>query len=1294
MRCRQGSSPLPCGAAINVELLKSALVSQAHPEAGARGGAALAGSESCAACTAEGLLVETLEAARRVQEQACGSVAAEQADNWEHVMWEAFACTRKGVGCTLFDLQVLAANLGSAEGALQVAHCLATGMLVPRDEAAALDWCHRAAEMGSPDAALKCGVHHYEGRAGTASSTVFAGRVGSSERGEADEQGALAYDFFSRALELCERAMTEEEQASSGHARATAGEGAEASSEEGGAAFVPSAGLEVVRRSALSWLGRCHLEGRGVPHDVARAAELFRRAENKEELRELAMLKRQFEAVELERESVEQMLERKRQWEVEWGPEAPFRQDIALCLGGRIRVARFYSSVSLLRHIEAPQQQGAAREAADGVAEAGGSEGDADGARGEPLRWTYCLGDSAVMQYDARPEGTALPRVAPLWVYALFEDERDIIDSRGEPGRPDRAALGRAEVFRLCEWAADGSNRILDCNLEGNLNLVMDLLCPATVKQRDTILDLAAYEAQPHHFWYRFSFDSSILRWEWIPPTEAAAGVGGPARVQLPEDQGQRQHGEARTASSAQRGQQALGEEQDARGAAGTDTPLQQEQLREERLLNAGCHARQEVQHQKQQREQQQQDEQEQQQKQTVQEREEEEQQEQQERQVAQQGQQEQPQPWRGQQEQGAPLRVAGPLTMVDLYAGLGTVLAGVECDPQASSSFCANLPLVATPTCSLAQFLADLQAARSGLPRRGEVTHLHASPPCQALSSRNRQRCLRRFKEELVPALDETMEAVEALAPTFLTLEEVPQFLITSLPRDDPLQPPPDAAAREEQEEGWRDSDMLVSPDGTVAVRAWLRVVPRLLLLGYQRVFLIAAKCGYRLPPPPQPQYRDLEASIRGLHLRKLGAVPASGAHTTLIFFASDDRLLTMDGWSSLFLRAPGGGELPEAVTVEEAIGDLPLLLQDAGHESGRACQAYCPRREPMSRYAEFMRRGAGPVLLHHERRPMETGAQPAPPGGLFPTVCGYYNDHKGFGRGLGARNQHYEEPRWFTLAERKRAQSLPDRTQLFGSTLREKGVQVGNAVPYVLARAVAQAVYEASTGRPPPDPTPLLKGYVGKPLHWRPPPQATQQQQQQQQGQDRPESEPGAGPEAGPSQEQPPEQEAAADDAQPCHRMRKRRRRGGREAKQESPEQVLEREVAVRRLVAAAFSSAAAADARRQRRSKKAKHRAPRQAAARGTGMHAASGAWQQEDEEPDGARPDGAAVGGRGGGGSSSKPGGTSRMPKRQRTDSIPGGTSGPSTPTPAAEVQCAPHSGKARAGAQGRCRRHRK
>lgn len=286
-------------AAINVELLKSALVSQAHPEAGARGGAALAGSESCAACTAEGLLVETLEAARRVQEQACGSVAAEQADNWEHVMWEAFACTRKGVGCTLFDLQVLAANLGSAEGALQVAHCLATGMLVPRDEAAALDWCHRAAEMGSPDAALKCGVHHYEGRAGTASSTVFAGRVGSSERGEADEQGALAYDFFSRALELCERAMTEEEQASSGHARATAGEGAEASSEEGGAAFVPSAGLEVVRRSALSWLGRCHLEGRGVPHDVARAAELFRRAENKEELRELAMLKRQFEAVEL-----------------------------------------------------------------------------------------------------------------------------------------------------------------------------------------------------------------------------------------------------------------------------------------------------------------------------------------------------------------------------------------------------------------------------------------------------------------------------------------------------------------------------------------------------------------------------------------------------------------------------------------------------------------------------------------------------------------------------------------------------------------------------------------------------------------------------------------------------------------------------------------------------------------------------------------------------------------------------------------------------------------------------------
>lgn len=118
-----------------------------------------------------------------------------------------------------------------------------------------------------------------------------------------------------------------------------------------------------------------------------------------------------------------------------------------------------------------------------------------------------------------------------------------------------------------------------------------------------------------------------------------------------------------------------------------------------------------------------------------------------------------------------------------------------------------------------------------------------------------------------------------------------------------------------------------------------------------------------------------------------------------------------------------------------------------------------------------------------------------------------------------------------WFTVAERKRAQSLPDHVQLFGNVV-EKGVQVGwgawnsrgwkggapgaccaqpaaaataaclltasawqlssplfpgplgqvgNAVPWLLARAIAATVYEAATGRAPASQPPLLKGYNG---------------------------------------------------------------------------------------------------------------------------------------------------------------------------------------------------------------------
>lgn len=83
----------------------------------------------------------------------------------------------------------------------------------------------------------------------------------------------------------------------------------------------------------------------------------------------------------------------------------------------------------------------------------------------------------------------------------------------------------------------------------------------------------------------------------------------------------------------------------------------------------------------------------------------------------------------------------------------------------------------------------------------------------------------------------------------------------------------------------------------------------------------------------------------------------------------------------------------MPPAVTVAEAIHDLPLLLGGGGGKAmpaGRACLPYRPSAAAAgqaqcaeggtSRYVQYMRRHAVPgVLLYHERRLSERGASAA---------------------------------------------------------------------------------------------------------------------------------------------------------------------------------------------------------------------------------------------------------------------------------------------------------------------------
>lgn len=72
--------------------------------------------------------------------------------------------------------------------------------------------------------------------------------------------------------------------------------------------------------------------------------------------------------------------------------------------------------------------------------------------------------------------------------------------------------------------------------------------------------------------------------------------------------------------------------------------------------------------------------------------------------------------------------------------------------------------------------------------------------------------------------------------------------------------------------------------------------------------------------------------------------------------------------------------------------------------------------------------------------------------------------------GGGLSQREltRHPPAPSWLTLAERKRAQSLPDGTHLFGS-LAEKGLQVGAWGTAGAGRQGRQALGTPPRTRPP---------------------------------------------------------------------------------------------------------------------------------------------------------------------------------------------------------------------------------
>jgi DNA (cytosine-5)-methyltransferase 1 len=381
--------------------------------------------------------------------------------------------------------------------------------------------------------------------------------------------------------------------------------------------------------------------------------------------------------------------------------------------------------------------------------------------------------------------------------------------------------------------------------------------------------------------------------------------------------------------------------------------------------------------------------------------------------------------------------------TTIDLFCGAGGITegfrqAGFHClfandfNVNSIETFQYNHPSVKAVCAPIEKLSPKIIRRELGI-ERGELDVLVGGPPCQGFSINAPQR----FVEDKRNAMfKHSVRFLEEFAPKQFLFENVPGML--SLAGGKIFR----QIISELEQRGYRTTAcILLSAHYGVPQVRW-----RLILLGTQ---------GHHALLPPDPtHYFQARANFTG------------GSSMTL-------RPLTLDQF-----------RLQPAVTLHDAISDLPTL------EAGEGMEEMEYARSPKSRFAREMRGQSVKLFNHRANRLSAINLERLkfiPPGGAWVDIpfellpCGMKrarrSDHtKRYGRpkwdSLSGTIMTKCDPHWgavfhpnqqraFTVREAARIQSFPDRYLFFGSRVSQYE-QVGNAVPVLMARAIAKTILE----------------------------------------------------------------------------------------------------------------------------------------------------------------------------------------------------------------------------------------